>query len=147
MAKNYLPAQLRQGTRITSRDYKKVLNDCTEEDIVYMDPPYQGVCGNRDHRYFPKVVYREFCEQLEKLNARNVMFAVSYDGRTSTRIYAKPLPESLDLTHLEIRAGRSAQATLLGRSEITYESLYLSPALASLAGVSGYGKERQCALL
>jgi DNA adenine methylase len=31
---------------------------------------------------------------------------------------------------MEIEAGRSSQATLLGRAEMTVESLYLSPALA-----------------
>jgi DNA adenine methylase len=36
----------------------------------------------------------------------------------------------LNLTLVEIEAGRSSQATLLGREEMTVESLYLSPALA-----------------
>jgi DNA adenine methylase len=31
---------------------------------------------------------------------------------------------------VELEAGRSSQATLLGRAEVTVESLYLSPALA-----------------
>ena len=61
------------------------------------------------------------------------MFAVSYDGRTGDKTYGAPLPDSLGLTHLEIEAGRSTQSTLLGRDDITYESLYLSPELASLA--------------
>ena len=34
------------------------------------------------------------------------------------------------LAHIEVHAGRSTQATLLGRDDDTYESLYLSPALA-----------------
>jgi DNA adenine methylase len=35
----------------------------------------------------------------------------------------------LGLNKIEIEAGRSTQATLLGRKEITVESLYLSPNL------------------
>ena len=120
---------LRRRTRLTSWDYKKVLNDCTKDDLVYMDPPYQGVCGHRDHRYLPKVDHDEFCDELSKLHDRNIMFAVSYDGRTGTKTYGEPLPGFLKLNQLEIHAGRSTQATLLGRSDITYESLYLSSAL------------------
>lgn len=120
---------LSERTRLTSRDYKEVLDDCAEDDLVYMDPPYQGVCGNRDQRYHPKVDHEEFCGKLAELNARRIMFAVSYDGRTGEKTFGKPLPASLALTHLEIRAGRSTQATLLGRAEVTYESLYLSQAL------------------
>ena len=40
------------------------------------------------------------------------------------------LPDDLNLTLIELHAGRSSQATLLGRSEITYESLYISPKLS-----------------
>lgn len=118
-------------TRLTSLDYKSVLSECAEGDLVYMDPPYRGVCGNRDQRYLPKIDHDEFCEELSNLNDRNIMFAVSYDGRTGAKTYGDPLPGFLELTRLEIRAGRSTQATLLGRSEMTYESLYLSSALAS----------------
>ena len=55
---------------------------------------------------------------------------MSYDGRLGNRSYGKPLPAKLHLTLVEIEAGRSSQATLLGRDEMTVESLYLSPALA-----------------
>ena len=128
---HYASDLLRQRTLLTSWDYKKVFDDCTQEDLVYMDPPYQGVCGNRDQRYLPKIAHEEFCEKLAELNARRIMFAVSYDGRTGTKTFGEPLPASLKLKHLEIRAGRSTQATLLGRSDVTYESLYLSPALSA----------------
>src|SRR3990172_7867819 len=94
-----------------------------------MAPPYQGVCGNRDQRYLPKVDHKQFCAELHKLNDRQVRFVVSYDGRTGTKVYGEPLSSSLGLRHIEVFAGRSTQATLLGRDDVTYESLYLSPAL------------------
>ncbi len=59
------------------------------------------------------------------------MLFVSYDGRTGAKIFGDPLPTALNLKHLEVYAGRSTQATLLGRADVTYESLYLSPALLS----------------
>ncbi|MDR2906987.1 MAG: hypothetical protein LBU91_03230, partial [Bacteroidales bacterium] len=54
---------------------------------------------------------------------------LSFDGRTDNRTYGKSLPDLLDLTRIEINAGRSTQATLLNRKEYTYEAIYLSPAL------------------
>ena len=122
---------LHNRTRITDWDYKEVIRNCDQDDLVYMDPPYQGVCGSRDRRYSPAFDHYEFCDELSNLNERNIMFAVSYDGRRGDRTYGESLPECLKLTHLEIPAGRSTQATLLGRSEITYESLYLSKSLVA----------------
>jgi hypothetical protein len=75
-------------------------------------------------------VFDDFVAQLGVLNLKNVRYLVSYDGRLGTRSYGKPLPAKLRLTLVEIEAGRSSQATLLGRDEMTVESLYLSPALA-----------------
>jgi DNA adenine methylase len=95
-----------------------------------MDPPYQGVCGNRDPRYLKSVLFDEFVEVLETLNFRNINYLVSYDGRTGDRTHGHRLPDRLRLHLVELEAGRSSQATLLGRDEITVESLYLSPALA-----------------
>jgi DNA adenine methylase len=125
----YASSLLRGRTKITDWDYKKLLNKCTENDLVYMDPPYQGVCGNRDQRYLPKIEHDEFCMELRKLNKRNIRYIISYDGRTGNKAFGIPMPDSLKLTHIELRAGRSTQATLLGRSDVTYESLYLSPNL------------------
>lgn len=123
-------AELLAGrTRLTALDYRGVLAHCGEGDLIYMDPPYQGVCGDRDQRYAPKMVHDQFCCELERLNSRALMYVVSYDGRTGEKQFGEPLPADLRLLHLEIRAGRSTQATLLGRSCVTYESLYLSPSL------------------
>ena len=116
-------------TRLTSWDYKAVLQQCTAGDFIYMDPPYRGVGGNRDGRYLAQINHQEFCAALDRLNTRHMRFAVSYDGRTGGKTYGAPLPQSLHLSRVEIPAGRSTQSTLLGRSERTYESIYLSPAL------------------
>jgi DNA adenine methylase len=137
---------LNSVTRLTSWDYKKVLARCMRDDLLYMDPPYQGVCGPRDQRYLPKFVHDDFCRELDRLNERGILFVVSYDGRTGSKTFGQPLPSSLGLNHLEIKAGRSTQATLLGRSDITYESLYLSPALVKALPKRGRRTERQLIL-
>jgi DNA adenine methylase len=94
-----------------------------------MDPPYQGVCGERDSRYLSGIQYHEFVDALRGLNSQGISYIVSYDGRTNSKTFGERLPDSLHLTHVELEAGRSTQATLLGRKEITFESLYISPSL------------------
>ncbi len=120
---------LRSRAKLSSWEYRAVLDACTASDFVYLDPPYQGVTGGQDSRYLPKVDHHEFCESLAALNRREIAFALSYDGRSGTKQYGLPLPNRLELTRIELPAGRSAQATLLGRDQSTIESLYLSPAL------------------
>lgn len=115
--------------RLTSLDYKRALAVAGKADLVYMDPPYQGTCGKRDPRYCSGVEFSEFTQELARLTERGVSFILSYDGRTGDKTYGKPLPESLDLHRIELDAGRSSQSTLLGRADVTYESLYLSEPL------------------
>jgi len=121
---------LRGKTECSSLDYREVVAKATPDDFIYMDPPYQGVCGNRDPRYLKSVVFDEFVEVLESLNCLDIKYLVSYDGRTGDRTHGRKLPNHLRLHLVELEAGRSSQATLLGRAEVTVESLYLSPALA-----------------
>ncbi len=122
-------ALLKGKTRFSSLDYKAVLATAQTSDLVYMDPPYQGVCGDKDSRYFSGISHTDFVAALEDLNAKGISYIVSYDGRRGDKIFGELLPTSLDLTHIELDAGRSSQSTLLGRDEVTYESLYLSQAL------------------
>lgn len=115
---------------ITSLDYRDVLTNVGKDDIVYMDPPYQGVCGDRDSRYYSGVPFDGFVQTLKELDSKHIRYAVSYDGRTGGKTFGKRLPDDLYLTLVELDAGRSSQATLLGRNDVTVESLYLSPHLA-----------------
>jgi DNA adenine methylase len=134
---------LKGKTIISSLDYKDVLLNINEDDVVYMDPPYQGVCGDRDSRYFSGVLYEEFVKALAKLNTRNIRYAVSYDGRTGNKTFGNRLPDNLSLTLIELEAGRSSQATLLKRDAITVESLYLSPQLAEEVAASPHFHRRR----
>ncbi|HEY0738051.1 MAG TPA: DNA adenine methylase, partial [Herpetosiphonaceae bacterium] len=120
---------LQQRVTLTALDYREVLPLATPRDLVYLDPPYQGVCGYRDPRYIQGVTFDAFVDMLHDLNDREIAYIVSYDGRTGGKSFGRALPEHLDLIQLEIDAGRSSQATLLGRASRTVESLYLSAAL------------------
>lgn len=117
-------------TQICAEDYRMIWRSLSPADVVYIDPPYQGVVRSKDPRYSSGVAYEDLVEALDDLNRREIPYIVSYDGRTGGKRYGHVLPNELNLVRLELDAGRSSQATLLGRSEKTYESLYLSPALA-----------------
>ncbi|MEB3179185.1 MAG: DNA adenine methylase [Nostocaceae cyanobacterium] len=120
---------LKNKCRFTCWDYREVLAAVKTSDFVYIDPPYQGVCGDRDARYFSRINFDDFVLALEQLNRREVAFAISYDGKRGNKTFGNTLPPELGLKKIEIEVGRSSQATLLGREEVTVESLYLSPYL------------------
>jgi DNA adenine methylase len=125
-------SQLLKGkVQLHSQDYKQIIDLATSDDLVYMDPPYQGTGVNGGFNYAGNIEFDNFVASLFELNYNNVPYILSYDGRTGDKTYGIPLPEKLNLTKIEINAGRSSQATLLSRSEITYEAVFLSPALIS----------------
>lgn len=121
---------LERKCHFTSLDYRQVLNQVERTDFVYMDPPYQGVCGNRDSRYLSGIDFDEFVLALAKLNHREIEFAISYDGKLGSKTFGQPLPSHLNLKKIEIEVGRLSQATLLGRKEKTVESFYVSSGVA-----------------
>jgi DNA adenine methylase len=119
-------ALLRGKTEIVSADFTDCVAVARPCDLVYMDPPYQGTTYGRDKRYAAQLTRGRLMTCLEELNSKGVGFILSYDGRTGSKAHAVPLPKTLRLVHFTVDAGRSAQATLLGRDERTLESLYLS---------------------
>ncbi len=121
-------------TRVHQADYLETLKDAQPDDVVYLDPPYQGTSGERDSRYVRGMSFDEFCDGLSHLVRRELSLIVSYDGRIGDKVYGKRLPASLKLRHFEVKAGRSSQETLLGRNGVTYESLYISECLLARLG-------------
>lgn len=111
-------------------DYQEILHYAKAGDLIYMDPPYQGVCGNKDSRYYSGIDLPTFIQELELLNKRNIDYIISYDGKCGNKVYGEALPNYLKLKRISIVAGRSSQATLLGRNQKTVESLYISNKLS-----------------
>ncbi|MBN2197172.1 MAG: DNA adenine methylase [Polyangiaceae bacterium] len=114
---------------VTALDYAAVLAGVGPRDLVYLDPPYQGTSVDRDPRYHQQLDRPRLVEELARLRARGVPVLVSFDGRHGERAYGPDLPRRLGLARLALSAGRSSQATLLGRAAETVESLYVSPEL------------------
>jgi DNA adenine methylase len=117
------------GTVLTAGPYEEHLASAGPRDVVYLDPPYQGVTDTADHRYLAGLARTDFERALGAANDARVSYLVSYDEIRADNKYGHPLDPALGLTHLHLAAGRSAQSTLGGGSEMTTESLYLSPAL------------------
>lgn len=122
-------------TEFHSTDYSEIFAMANEEDLIYMDPPYQGTCKNRDPRYYSGILFDQFVSNLELLNQRNISYLISYDGKTGDKTYGEDLPDHLNLKKIMIEVGRSTQSTLLGQSDITYEALYLSDSLVQRIGL------------
>lgn len=120
---------LRGKTHFSHLNYKEAFDFATAGDLIYMDPPYQGVCAARDNRYLADIDFDEFCNSLEYLNKKNIDYLVSYDGACGDKSYGKELPKKLNCKKIILNAGASTQQTLLGNRAITYESLYISESL------------------
>ncbi len=124
---------LQNKVTVQTADFQDVIRDALPNDVVYMDPPWQGTSSKRDPRYAYLLNFDELIEALEGLNQRSVPYLLSFDGSCGQRSYGQSLPEALELKKILLHAGRSSQATLLGREEHTVESLYISPALLDKA--------------
>lgn len=96
---------LKGKAEFSSLDYRNILVKAKTTDLVYMDPPYQGVCGERDSRYLSGIYHGDFVSALEVLNTKGIPYIVSYDGRRGDKIFGELLPASLDLTRVELEAG------------------------------------------
>lgn len=120
---------LKGRTKFMSKDYREILEETCPGDIVYMDPPYQGVSNVRDNRYFSGIEFGDFVDAIDRLNSRGVDFLISYDGRCGNKQYGEDLPSELGLRKVLLNAGLSSQSVLLGKRELTFEALYISRGL------------------
>lgn len=118
--------------RTFAGDAERCLAAAGPDDLVYLDPPWQGTTEGADPRYHQGFARARLEALLGDLNRRRVPWLLSYDGRSGERVYGEPLPPALWGAHLELPAGRSSQATLSGRAVQTIESLYVAPAIFSM---------------
>lgn len=129
---NEISYYLKGKTHFFSKDYKDILKEAQPGDVVYMDPPYQGVSNVRDSRYYSGIEFDDFVKAIEDLNGRGIDFLISYDGLCGTKKYGFDLPAELGLQKVLLNAGLSSQGILLGKKETTFEALYISPGLQQI---------------
>lgn len=126
----YAISRLLKGKALFSAlDYHDILDATKLGDLVYMDPPYQGVTNVRDNRYLSGVQFDEFAQAIITLNKKGVDYLISYDGTCGGKEYGEELPQELHCKKVMLNAGLSSQATLLGKRSTTFEALYISEAL------------------
>ena len=101
---------LKGRCQVGSGDFREVLADVRQDDIVYMDPPYQGTTEGRDSRYFQGVPRHAIVELLRYLNEKRVQYILSYDGHCGSKTYGEPLPSNLRAQRVLLTVGRSSQA-------------------------------------
>ncbi len=116
-------------TSFSAIDYRDILEMARPGDLVYMDPPYQGVSNVQNNRYFAGVPFDEFAGSVEMLDRKGVDYLISYDGTCGGKQYGKELPSSLHCKKVMLDAGLSSQAVLLGKKSTTLEALYVSSSL------------------
>jgi DNA adenine methylase len=105
--------------------------DAREGDFFYLDPPYQGTSEGRDQRYVTSVSREQMIGGLTILNEKRIPFILSYDGFCGKLNYGRALPETV-ASRMFLDVGRSSQATLNGRDDVTVESLYVSHAIPTV---------------
>jgi len=116
-------------------DFLALFQAAEQGDFFYLDPPYQGTSEGRDQRYIAGLSRNRMIEALHILNERGVPFILSYDGSCGDRNYGEPLPPAVARRVL-LDVGRSSQATLNGRRDVTIESLYISHVIPTKDGVT-----------
>jgi len=126
---------LKDRSKFFSCDYREILEIARVGDIIYMDPPYQGVCTGHDSRYYSGISFNDFVEALDRLNSRGIDFIISYDGACGDKEYGEELPKYLDLKQIYLDAGLSTQSLFNGEKRLTKESLYISRNLIGLGSV------------
>jgi len=132
-------ALLHGRTAAICEDFEVTISDATSADLVYLDPPWQGVTTGKNKRYHQGLNRERLIAALAHLNQRNVPFLLSYDGSREGQTYGELLPMSLNVERLELNVGRSSQATLLGRNETTIESMYVSKGLIQTRAIAKGG--------
>ena len=128
---------LKSKSELRKGDFSKIIKDASANDLVYMDPPWQGTSNKTNPRYAFLLNLDELIANFEELNKRNVPYMVSFDGVCGDKTYGQDLPKHLKMKKLLLNAGRSTQSTLLGGNSVTLESLYLSEAFLNKSSSKG----------
>lgn len=138
-------SQVLSGAHAQCDDWMDVLSSVTPEDIVYLDPPYQGTTDTRDQRYVSGMDVRVFEDGVRHAVTQGLSAIISYDALRGPALYGRPLDPAIGLVALDVITGLSAQGTLLGRRQEAHETIYLTPALVERLGGVGRVADRVAA--
>lgn len=112
-----------KGCTFDCYDYRETLENAKKGDLVYLDPPYFHTKG----RYYGKIEFDEFVNQLYELNKKNVKFILSFDGIRGDNNYLVDIPKELFKRHKLLPSGNSSFKKVMGKESVSvFESLYLN---------------------
>lgn len=104
-------------------DYRNVLSTATDEDVVYLDPPYHSTKG----MYGGSFDYQNLLECLDDLNTRKVRWLLSYDGKSGDNDLTVDVPKELYRRHEYVKSGISSFKRIVKKEKaMVFESLYLN---------------------
>lgn len=111
------------GIEFYADDYEETTTDATEEDFVYLDPPYFNVTS----RYYGSIDRERFLDFLKYLNDRNIKYALSLDGKSGDTDYRVELPKWAYEESYILDSGKSSFKKVIDKekSEVK-EALYLN---------------------
>ena len=67
---------LKNKVTFLSLDYEEVIQDATQNDLIYFDPPYQGTGQNGGFRYKQDLNHDDFILSLFALNQKKYSFYI-----------------------------------------------------------------------
>lgn len=109
-------------------DYRNVIKNVTDKDLLYFDPPYANVKGIYEYGFNST----EFFDVLQDLTNRNIKWLLSYDGtlgvKEETRINKTvDIDKSLYKRHFYIDSFNSSFRTMRGNTDnkVT-DSIYIN---------------------
>lgn len=102
-------------------DYNEILNEATEGDFIYMDPPFE--LTRSTGKYFGNIDYENLFDRLRILNEKNVKFALSFENDEYLMI-----PDDCYENKIDIKSTYGGFLTTrlnMDKSNV-FESLYLN---------------------
>ena len=112
-----------QNTKFSKKDYSSFLKATQKGDFVYFDPRYAG----SNSRYIQNLDLDKLIKELNKLNDKGVLWALSFDGLNNNNNFQHLIPEELYKRVFEISIGKSKVSQVLNKkNNSSYEHLYLN---------------------
>jgi len=59
---------------VSAIDFREAVKRAKKDDLIYMDPPYQGTSFTRDHRYYNGLAYDDFADALSVMNQGDISY-------------------------------------------------------------------------